>query len=389
MQKPQILIFAASYLPDVGGAEIAIQKISESLRGEFVFSLITPRYHKNRLPQEKIGAVTVYRVGLGLPIDKFLLPVVGIPRAISLLKTSPRNILWAVMASYGGLLATLVKVFQPEVKLCLTLQEGDEESHLYRHALGSQFLYNIFIRPWYRLIHKKADVLTVISNWLKERAEKNGATAEIFHIPNGVDTGQFEKEFSKEGLMNIFQKHKLPDHGVEYIITTSRLAEKNGVGDSIKALQYMPYKYHLLILGAGELESELKTLTSNLSLNERVHFLGHIPHEDIPKYLKISSIFVRPSRSEGMGNSFIEAMVAGLPVIATPVGGIVDFLEDQETGLFCRVGEPKTIANALHLLERNTELKNKIIENAKKRVLKEYSWQTITPKMKKVFISLL
>lgn len=388
MQKRHIIVFSTSYLPDIGGAEIAVSQISDGLRGDFAFSMITPRYKKERASFEKIGAVTVYRVGFGLSIDKFLLPILGIARAYALIQKSENTILWAVMASQAGLLAALVRLLKPHTKLCLTLQEGDEEEHLYRYVFGSRFLYKICIRPWYLFIQRRADVVTVISSWLKERAERNGVTAKIHYIPNGVEIAEFEKKYSSEELLPIYQKHKLRSTGVTYLITTSRLTEKNGVGTSIKALQYMPHNYHLLILGSGKLQAKLQTITNNLSLNERVHFLGSIPHNEIPKYLQISSIFVRPSLSEGMGNSFIEAMVAGIPVIATPVGGIVDFLTDKETGLFCRVEQPKTIANAVQNLERSPELREKIIKNAKREVLAKYDWKVIIPKMKAVFLEL-
>ncbi|MEX2013878.1 MAG: glycosyltransferase family 4 protein, partial [Parcubacteria group bacterium] len=90
----------------------------------------------------------------------------------------------------------------------------------------------------------------------------------------------------------------------------------------------------------------------------------------------------RPSLSEGMGNSFIEAMAAGLPVIATPVGGIVDFLEDGETGLFVEPGSPRLIAFQVQKLINDRVLHDKIIINAKRMVLERYEWDFIASEMK-------
>ena len=113
----------------------------------------------------------------------------------------------------------------------------------------------------------------------------------------------------------------------------------------------------------------------------------------MPKYLKVSDIFIRPSRSEGLGNSFLEAMAAGIPVIATPVGGIPDFLLDpaknpdhEPTGYFCEVDNPQSIATQVNKILSDEALRTRIIRNAKKLVTEKYDWSLIAHDMKeKVF----
>ena len=74
-------------------------------------------------------------------------------------------------------------------------------------------------------------------------------------------------------------------------------------------------------------------------------FWGQVDHKEMPKYLKISDVFTRPSRSEGFGISFVEAMAAEIPVVATQEGGLADFLfdpdrnKDKKTDWYC--GERK------------------------------------------------
>src|SRR3989338_8344198 len=92
----------------------------------------------------------------------------------------------------------------------------------------------------------------------------------------------------------------------------------------------------ITVISSGEQAKELKTKSSLLGLENNIEFIGEVPNDLLPQYLAKASIFVRPSLSEGLGIAFLEAMAAGLPVVATPVGGIPDFLKDGETGLFCR-----------------------------------------------------
>jgi glycosyltransferase involved in cell wall biosynthesis len=85
-----------------------------------------------------------------------------------------------------------------------------------------------------------------------------------------------------------------------------------------------------------------------------------------------------------MGNSFIEAMAAKLPVIATSAGGIVDFLRDGETGYFCQPGNPESIVKAVKKVIDDLQ-KDSIIENAYNMVLKKYDWNIIALQMKNIF----
>jgi glycosyltransferase involved in cell wall biosynthesis len=164
---------------------------------------------------------------------------------------------------------------------------------------------------------------------------------------------------------------------------------KNAVGDIVKALSYLPNHVKLLILGQGYEEEKLKLEAGKLKPatdgKSRVSFLGYVPHAEMPKYLQISDIFMRPSLSEGLGNSFLEAMAAGLPVIATPVGGIPDFLRDGETGLFCEVNNPKSIAQKVEKLIKDRESREYIVRQAKEMVEEKYIWESVVREMKKIF----
>ena len=82
--------------------------------------------------------------------------------------------------------------------------------------------------------------------------------------------------------------------------------------------------------------------------------------------------------------SFLEAMAAKLPVIATPVGGIVDFLKENETGYFCQSENPESIAETVKKVIADLN-KNQIIENAYKMVCERYDWNLIAKNMEEIF----
>ena len=386
----KILIFSTAYYPFVGGAEVAVKEITDRLGADFEFDLITTQLDRKLPKQEKIGNIDVFRIGIGVKIiDKLLLTFYGHRMAIKLYRKNQYDIVWSIMASYGGLSASkfilkLKKRRLPKAngvpKFLLTLQEGDSPEHIARRAR--------FIKKQFQNIFQRADYIQCISSYLADWAKKMGANCPIEVIPNGVDIQHFSQIYPEDELNEL--KRKLgKKNDDKFLITTSRLTAKNGIADLINSLNYLPSHIKLLIAGIGEDEKKLKQLTQIQNLENRIKFLGFIDHKEILKYLKISDIFIRPSLSEGLGNSFLEAMVAGIPVIATPIGGIPDFLEDGQTGLFCEVKNPESIARQVQRLLADTQLKNTITQNASQMVAQKYDWNLLAPKMQNIFEKLM
>ncbi len=360
--KKRILIFSYAYAPLIGGAEIAAQEITARLGGDFDFEIITRRFSSTHKRRETIGAAAVHRVGGG----KFLFSFTAALRALSLHRRERFDAVWAVMANRAGAAALIFKLFHPRMPLILTLQEGDPIP-IIRRQMG-------VFRPLFMILFRSARIVTAISTYLAGWGKAMGAK-NIKIIPNGVDAEKFKRQNAKGK-----SEEKI-------IVTTSRLVEKNGVGDLIDAMRYLPLQYKLEIVGSGPLGELLKLKVKNLKLEDRILFAGEVAHKELPAYLHRADIFCRPSLSEGMGISFVEAMAAGLPVIATPVGGIVDFLRDKETGLFCKVDDPKSIADAVLLLDEQPALREAIIASAFRMVQERYDWNIIAREMREVFDS--
>tara|TARA_B100002003_G_scaffold250711_1_gene291133 strand:- start:497 stop:2779 length:2283 start_codon:yes stop_codon:yes gene_type:complete len=374
----RILIFSTSYYPAMAGAEIATKEITDRLKKtDFCFDMITLHFDKILPSFEKVGNVNVYRV----TSLKLLFPFLAYFKSLSLHRKNKYDIVWSVMAGRNGFSALFFKLTYKKVKFLLTLQEGDRLSYPKERAGILWFV----VGGLFKKIFIKADFIQVISKYLKTWAHDMGYKGEIEVIPNGADIQNFQL------LITNFQKNKIrKELGIgkneKVIITTSRLVEKNAIEDIIRALMFLPENFKLLIAGEGKLFYRLRELTNELRLTKRVLFLGNIKYEEISQYLHISDVFVRPSLSEGLGSSFIEAMAAGVPVIATEVGGITDFLKDGKTGLFTGVHDSRGISEKIEILMKDSKLREKIINNAKQMVSEKYDWNLITKNMKsKVF----
>ena len=130
----------------------------------------------------------------------------------------------------------------------------------------------------------------------------------------------------------------------------------------IKGLSYAIEAIHLLeipnltyvILGEGELRSELEKEIKEKKMENKVYIKGFI--KDGSSYLKAFDIFLLPSLSEALSYTLIEAGFAEVPVIATSVGGIPEVIENEKTGLLIRPKNPKEIANAIRVLYENKDL---------------------------------
>ena len=394
-QKKKILIFSTAYFPFVGGAEVAIKEITNRLGDDFEFDMITLRFDK-RLPVfEKIGNVNVHRVGFSfnspdmsdlmkfpLKINKLLFPFLSLVKGNRLYSEKKYDAIWAMMASFAGFGALFFKFNHSNVKYLLTLQEGDPIPEIKKKVF--------FIRPLFNKIFTKADKTQVISNYLADWArEMGGKNIEV--VPNAVDVNRFSQQYSFQELKEI--RKKWGNENDKFIITTSRLVKKNAINDVIKSLRYLPKNIKFIILGDGPDKKQLENLSKQEGLNGRVKFLGLIDYKEIPKYLKSADIFIRPSLSEGFGNSFIEAMASEIPVIATQEGGIADFLFDEKrnsnkesTGWAVDIKSPEQIAKVVKEILDNPEKTAKVVATAKKMVVEKYDWEKIAQDMKqKVF----
>ena len=199
-------------------------------------------------------------------------------------------------------------------------------------------------------------------------------------IPMGVDLDVFNGQCHDQ---NIKKKYNITG---PLLLAVGRFAEKKGFKYLIEAMPLILAKYpetKLLIIGFGPLGKSLKDLAVKLKIDNSVIFPGKMSSPDLAKYLTVSDIFIGPSivddsgDTEGLGVVFLESLASKTAVVASRVGGITDFIVDQETGLLVEQKDPEDIAEKIIRLINDKGLRNKIAVNGKKVVEDKFSWEKI------------
>ncbi|MDO8600445.1 MAG: glycosyltransferase family 4 protein [bacterium] len=375
-KKSLIFVFTTAYEPFIGGAEIAIREIAKRNTGNFDFVVLTSRFNRELPHEEMREGIFIRRFGFGKPYDKFFFPFFSFLYVFRRIVREWKRpyLFWVVMASYGSFAAVGLKFMFPRAPLVMTLQEGDPEEHL-RYARFGLVSFAL------RLSLMSADTTSAISTYLLRLAYRFGFRGEGKVIPNGVDLSNFTRDIPERELRELRKELGIREEE-KIIITTSRLVHKNAIDVVIRALGILKrahpdFLFQFLVLGTGEKAPFLRALAEKEDVGDRVRLIGALSHKELPKYLKVSDVFIRPSRSEGLGNSFLEAMAAGIPIIGTNAGGIPDFLKDGETGLMCEIENAEDTAEKLYLLLKNEPLRSAMVRNAHAYVTGRYDWEKI------------
>lgn len=161
-------------------------------------------------------------------------------------------------------------------------------------------------------------------------------------IPNGVDYELFASA-SPADLTPL----GVPQ-GAMVCISVGRLEEQKGIDLLLTAASLVLRDHrdcHFVIVGDGCDRAALESQARQLGIANSVHFVGQ--RADVPNLLKASTAFMLPSRWEGMSNALLEAMAAGLPVVATAVEGSTELVRSGETGLLVTAGQSDELAKAI------------------------------------------
>jgi glycosyltransferase involved in cell wall biosynthesis len=127
---------------------------------------------------------------------------------------------------------------------------------------------------------------------------------------------------------------------------------------------------HIVIVGRGTLESELKAIAKELELDDRVHFLGYIPNQELPDYISSMDIYVSTSLSDaGIAASTAEAMACELPVVITNSGENEKWISNESNGFIFPVGDSNALASCISRLLSNEKLRSQFGQAGRETIL--------------------
>jgi glycosyltransferase involved in cell wall biosynthesis len=174
----------------------------------------------------------------------------------------------------------------------------------------------------------------------------------------------------------------VPAHA-RVLLAVSRLVPQKGIDVAIRALPALPDNTLLVVLGEGPERGRLEQLAREVGAERRVLLAGRVP--DVAAWLRRASVFVHPARWEGFGLAVLEAMLAGLPVVATSVSSLPELVVDGDTGFLVPPDDPRALADALRLALELPALG----AAGRTRALEEFSVARMADRTAQVYASIL
>jgi glycosyltransferase involved in cell wall biosynthesis len=201
-------------------------------------------------------------------------------------------------------------------------------------------------------------------------------------IHNGREIDRFNDRREADELRN---QLGIPSSAT-VVGTVGRYVESKGHLELIKAWASMepePEDLVLVLVGYGPERERLDAYSKSVDVGDSVILTGR--RNDIPDLLSLMDLFVFPSHHEGFSGALLEAMGAGLGIVATPVGGNTDMIIDGETGLLVPVRDSDAIQRAIELLVDDQDTRRALGSSASHKAMEEFSLETMTNSFEKLY----
>lgn len=212
----------------------------------------------------------------------------------------------------------------------------------------------------------RCDLVLAPSAGMEQMIKSYGVNAATAVFPTGLDETFFRKNPGK--AEEIRRRYSC---GKKYLlVTVSRLEQEKNYGFILRGIAEIEKQlgddFHVLIIGEGSQQSELKVRASILGIQHKLTFAGNVPNDELNVYLQASDLFLFASKSETQGIVLAEAMAAGVPVVAVRATGADDIVEDGVNGFLTEENEYVWASKATEALreENRTRMKNAALLSA-------------------------
>ncbi len=253
---------------------------------------------------------------------------------------------------------------------------------------GRRPLFALYERTVAPALIRAADRVCVLSAdhaasvpYLRRARERE--PAKVMEMPNGVDSELFSPGSDSIGIR---ERLGIPADAVAaaFVATLDRAHHFKRLDLAIDALASIGEEaVHLVVAGGGELLEGFRSRAGRAGLTERVHFLGAVPHSELPGVLRaVDLMLLTTEPPESFGIVLIEAMAVGLPVIATDYPGVRAVVDDGENGLLVPAGDPDAVAAAIRrLLSAGVEGRERMGTAGREKAMREWGWESLVDRM--------
>ncbi len=364
----RVLIITSIFPPDIGGPATYVPKMAECFLKERVGVRVIAFSDREFYTEDLSLPYKLLRIPRGnsfwkrhFKYYKELLKIV--PEADVLFVNSVSLLLHSFLANLFYRKPLVLKFVGDWVWEKLSakgvISEPFEEFLSKRHS----FKIELF-KKFRNMLLKIPDKIIVPSFYLKNCLIKMGVEEEkIKVIYNAIDLPE------EAGLK---EQAGLPFRGIDFIIlTVCRLVPFKGVSGIINVMIRLPENVGLIVIGDGPEREKLESMVKNLSLENRVYFTGILEKKKVFSFLRRGTLFVLNSLYEGLPHVIIEALMAGLPVVATNVGGTPEVVKDGVSGFLIPPGDEEALYRAIKRFIDNPDLLEKMPDKEEIRRLKE------------------
>jgi glycogen(starch) synthase len=203
-------------------------------------------------------------------------------------------------------------------------------------------------------------------------------------VPNGIDTKRYNASVDQSAIKGRYGVH--PDE--KLVLCVGRLVPQKGIEYLIRAVSRIAERYpeaKFIIVGEGWLRGHLEYIARSTGYQWKITFTGWIPDQELVALLNSADALVVPSIYEPFGIVALEGMAAGVPVVASDVGGLAEIVEHEHTGILAYSRSPESIAWAVGRVLSDPNHSKEMAQNAQQMVQKTYSWEAIAIRTTKIY----
>ncbi|MCI4352378.1 MAG: glycosyltransferase family 4 protein [Thermoplasmata archaeon] len=358
-----------------GGVETVVRELAGRLRsrGEEVEVFASDLYDEAHWVRRSdfppvVDGVPVHRY----PVYKQLVVGVTMPLVVGLmtgLRAFRPDVIHAHSHRYGHVLESAAEARRLEVPWVVTAHYHParrDQSALKRGLLRIQdYLFGA-------TAYRTADAIIAITEQERRLLAEFVPSKRIRVIPHGIDLAEWRVPEPSQG-----SPPGLPALPPRYLLYTGRIAKNKGLGFLLDAVARTPASERIPLVLMGRdwgMRPELERRAQRLGIERDLVWLGHI--EDPADYRRVfrrATVFALPSEWEAFGLVLLEAMVAGVPIVATAVGGVPEVLEEGRAGRLVPYGDAPALASAIRDLLGSPEAAAALAAAGRQRV-EQYSW---------------